>query len=129
MAIVTTLKWIARLCAIALVVLGIGFWTGHWMNLITAHMAFGLALVLCLWITALFAIPARASAGLVAGAFIWGIVVIALGVTQAGIVPGSLHWIVQAVHLLIGLGALGMNERIARFIGSRGAPATPMAAH
>ena len=62
---VTFLQWIVRLCALGLVILGIGFWTGHWFSLVPLHMTLGLILVLCFWITALLAVPARAPVGMV----------------------------------------------------------------
>jgi hypothetical protein len=113
-ALVTILQMIVRLCALGLVVLGVGFWTGHWFNLIPLHMALGLLLVLCFWITAILAAQVHAPAGMIVAAFLWGALVIALGATQARLLPGSLHWIVQTLHLLIGLGAVGFNERLAR---------------
>lgn len=36
-----------------------------------------------------------------------------LGLNQAQFLTGSLHWIVQVVHLLLGLGAIGQAENLA----------------
>jgi hypothetical protein len=33
--------------------------------------------------------------------------------TQAAILPGDLHWIVRLAHLLVGLVAMGLGERLA----------------
>jgi hypothetical protein len=32
--------------------------------------------------------------------------------TQAGLLPGSSHWVIQVVHLLIGMAAVGSGEAI-----------------
>jgi hypothetical protein len=33
--------------------------------------------------------------------------------TQQGLLPGSLHWIVRVAHLVIGLAAMPLAERLA----------------
>ena len=53
---------------------------------------------------------------LVSGAIIWGVLVIALGMTQMQILPGQFHWIVQVVHLGFGLVAIEFAELMARHI-------------
>jgi len=111
---ITVLQWIVRLCFLALLVLGIAFWTGHGLSLIPLHTAVGTVLVLGLWITSGLAAAARAPAGMVAAGFIWGIVVLAFGATQMSILPGPSHWIIQVTHLLVGMAAVGLNERLAR---------------
>jgi hypothetical protein len=117
-AAVTTLLFIARLCALVLVVLGIGFWTDHWLSLIPVHMGVGVLLVACLFILGIIAAVVRSTIGLAIGAIVWCLVVLWLGANQMELLPGSLHWIVQVVHLLVGLGALGFCERLARFAKS-----------
>src|SRR5215472_13513722 len=111
---ITVLQWLVRLCFLVLLVLGIAFWTGHGLSLIPLHMAVGVVLVLGLWITSGLAAVARAPAGMVAAGFIWGIVVIAFGMNQLSILPGPSHWIIQVLHLLVGMAAVGLNERLAR---------------
>jgi hypothetical protein len=108
------LVMVVRLCFLVLLVLGIGFWTGRWSALIPLHMIVGVVLVLSLWTTAGVAAAVRVSTGFVAAAFVWGLIVIALGVTQTQILPGGAHWVIQALHLLVGMVAIGMNEGLAR---------------
>jgi len=96
------------------VVLGISFWTGHAFSLIGAHMLLGAAIVICLWISSILAAIARAPAGIVAAGFVWGAIVVGLGLTQADLVPGAAHWTIQVLHLLVGFGAIGLNERLNR---------------
>jgi hypothetical protein len=111
---ITVLQWLVRLSFLVLLVLGIAFWTGHGLSLIAVHTAVGTVLVLALWTTAGLAAAARAPGGLVAAGFIWGIVVIAFGMNQMSILPGSSHWIIQVLHLLVGMAAVGLNERLSR---------------
>src|SRR6516225_6277121 len=93
---------LVRLCFLILIVLGIGSWTGHWIALIPVHMATGIVLVLGLWSTSILAAVARAPIALVVGGLLWGVVVIALGMKQMVLMPGSNHWVIQVLHLLVG---------------------------
>jgi hypothetical protein len=49
---------------------------------------------------------------LTALAFVWGLVVVILGLTQTEILPGNLHWLIEVLHLVLGLGAIGLGERL-----------------
>jgi ABC-type multidrug transport system permease subunit len=98
------------------IALGLLFWTGNLMNLIPLHMLLGLIIVLLLWGVAVMALVSRVVLGVAAFGLVWGVVVIALGVTQTGLLPGGLHWLVQVLHLLVGIGALALAERLARRI-------------
>ncbi len=98
------------------VVLGILFWSGLLQTLIPLHMVFGFLFVLALWAVAALAIRARVPAGLIALAFVWGAVVILLGMTQAQLLPGPQHWIIRGLHLLVGLGAMGQARGLVRRI-------------
>lgn len=111
-AAIRVLQILVRLCFLVLIVLGIMFWTGHALNLIQLHMTLGIVLVLALWLTSILAAVARAPLGMVAAGLIWGVIVLVLGMTQMRLLPGSMHWIVQVTHLLIGMGAIGLNERL-----------------
>ena len=109
--------------------LGLLFWTYNAMNLIPLHMLIGLVIVLALWVLAGLGIRAGVHLGLVSAAFAWGILVIVLGMTQDQLLPGSLHWIVNVIHLGFGVVAIGFAELLARRIHastrvSRLSPAT-----
>jgi hypothetical protein len=115
----TTFQWIVRITGLIQLVLGIVIWTGHFDNLIGIHMLDGLIFVVALTVLAILAAVAGVQAGFVALAIVWAIVVVALGVTQQSILPGSAHWVIQVLHLLIGLGAIGLGENLGRRIHSR----------
>jgi hypothetical protein len=107
---------LVRIMFVIQLVLGISFWTGHAYNLIGAHMLLGIAIVVCLWISSVVAAIVRAPAGIVVTGFVWGAIVVALGMTQADLVPGAAHWTIQVLHLLVGFGAIGLNERLNRLV-------------
>jgi hypothetical protein len=94
------------------VIVGIGFWTGHWASLVNVHMAIGALFVLALWVIAGIASAQGRPGRLVAFGFVWGVVVLALGMTQQGILIGSLHWIIRVLHLLVGIAAMPIAERL-----------------
>lgn len=94
------------------VILGIGFWTGHWANFVNVHMAIGSLFVIALWVIAGIASAHGRPGRLVAFGFVWGVIVLALGMTQQGILVGDLHWIIRVVHLLVGIAAMPIAERL-----------------
>lgn len=117
---VVVLQWIVRLCFAALLILGIAFWTGHALSLVPVHMILGLTLVVGLWITAILGFAARVPVGQSLLAIIWGFVVVGLGMSQTNLLPGSSHWVIQVLHLLVGMAAIGMNENLGRAIKAKG---------
>jgi hypothetical protein len=112
----TLVQWIARLTGLVLIILGICFWTGRALGLIPLHMLIGLVFVIALWVLAGLGMKSKVGSAPVIGAVIWGIVVLALGMTQRSLLVGSLHWIVSALHLVVGLAAMGTAERLAERI-------------
>jgi hypothetical protein len=109
------------------IVLGLLFWTGHLLTLIPLHMVIGFVFVLALWTTAALAALARVPWSYAVLAFAWGVVVILLGLTQQQLLPGPNHWIIRALHLLVGLGAMGQANGLVRRIG-KGVAQGPAAA-
>lgn len=104
---------VVRLFGVILLVLGGLFWSGNALQLVGTHMLIGVLFVLALWTLSGVAAAAHQSGGLVASGFIWGIVVLALGMVQKSLMPGSAHWVIRVLHLLIGLIAMGLGERLA----------------
>ena len=47
--------------------------------------------------------------GLVALAAVWGLIVPILGVMQTQLLPGGAHWVIEVIHLLVGLVAIGLG--------------------
>jgi hypothetical protein len=114
MKTVTTIAHtLVRLAGLTAIVLGVLFWTGNVRGLIPVHMLLGLVLVLSLWTLAFLAARAGVDRRFVALAVVWGFVVPVLGLTQGQLLPGDYHWVIQVVHLLVGLGAMGQGEGLA----------------
>ncbi len=112
----TITQMLLRLCFLALLVLGILFWTGRAIGLEPLHMAIGGIFVLGLWTMAILGFASKAGADLVVMALFGGVIVLALGMAQKALMVGDLHWIVRVVHLLVGLAAMGPAEQLARRI-------------
>jgi ABC-type multidrug transport system permease subunit len=72
---------------------------------------------------------ARVGLGLVLAGIVLVVVVPVLGMTQAQILPGDLHWIVRVVHLLVSVGAIGFADRLAGAVPARRARAAALAPH
>jgi len=115
------LRILVSAIGVVMIVLGLLFWTGNAFTLLPLHMLLGIALVLMLWIIAVMALVARVNPILAVVALIWGLVVPILGITQDQLLPGSLHWLVQALHLLAGLGAIALANILARQIAQASA--------
>ncbi len=102
---------IAGLCAL---VLGLLIWIAN-IDLADIHMLFGLFVTLGLLVMSIIALTAR-------GLRIWGIVgivyaiiVLIFGVSQSNMLVGHLHWLIQTLHLLVGIGAIVLTG----FLGAR----------
>jgi hypothetical protein len=108
------LQWVIRLSWLAQLALGLSFWTGNLLALVPLHMLNGLLFSLLLEAQAGLAAWAGVSWRLVLLSVVWGLLVPALGVTQTELLPGDLHWLVQGAHLLVGLVAIGLAQRLAR---------------
>lgn len=104
------------LLGLALIALGVLFWTGHARALLSLHLLLGTLFVLCLWVLVGVAFLARSARGLALAVLIWSLIVPALGVEQLRLLPGSLHWVIQSIHLAVGLIALGLGHALARRI-------------
>jgi hypothetical protein len=117
----TITRWIVRLAGIIQIVVGLLFWTGHALSLIPLHMLVGSIVVLGLWTLTGLALRAGVHPGLVVLSIALGIALPAVGMTQAGILVGSLHWIIQVVHLALALGTLRLAEGLAELVLRRGA--------
>lgn len=102
---------------------GLLFWTGNAYSLIPVHMLSGLILVLSLWTIAIVALLMGVNRGLAAVALGWGLIVPILGVTQSGLLPGPYHWVIQLIHLLVGVVAMGMGVRLGGRIRELPSPA------
>ncbi len=104
---------VVRVTGVIQIVLGVLFWLGIALSLVGVHMISGIILVLSLWVLSVIAIQSGANTSLGIVGLVWGLLVVALGMTQGGLIPGPAHWVIQVLHLLVGLAAIGLAHRIA----------------
>lgn len=108
----TALSLTFRLSGGLLVLLGIYLWTGRGAALAPVHMAIGLVFTL-----AYLAIVGLASRdGLALGPSLlaagWGFVVPLFGMVQTRLLVGPEHWMIRVTHLLFGMVAMGIADRL-----------------
>lgn len=119
--ITTALQMVVRISALFQIVTGILFWVGVAPSLQVFHILFGVLLVLALWGLAVLATQARVGGFMAITAAFWGALAVVFGLIQAGVAPGSSHWVIQILHLLVGLVAIGLAERLGARIKAKAA--------
>jgi len=124
MKAVRLISLIARVALIVTMVLGLVFWIAQmfvWSGLLallaqrdftSIHEGFGTIGVLGLLILGTVAVFTKGSRLLGAGSMIYAFLVPAFGLTQTLILVDALHWVIQAAHLLVGIGAMVLVLRI-----------------
>jgi hypothetical protein len=118
----TVAQWLVRITGLIQIVLGLLFWTGNQLTLVPVHILVGLILVLSLWTLAFIGARSGAEPGLVVVALAWGLLLPILGLTHSQILTGSAHWLIQVLHLVVGLAAIAQGEALGVRI-RRSAPA------
>jgi len=93
---------IAGLCAL---VLGLFIWIAN-SDLTDIHLLFGLLVTLGLLVMSIIALTASRQRiwGLVG--IVYAVILLIFGESQSNILVGNLHWLIQALHTLIGIGAI-----------------------
>ena len=134
MTLTSIAHWVVRLTGPTQVVLGLLFWTDRALMLLPLHMLIGMMFVLALWALAGLAAWAGLRWALVLLTVAWGLIIPLFGIMQTRLLLGPAHWVVEVVHLLIGLVAMFVAARLVRFIrssphrGGQGATRGPAAA-
>lgn len=93
---------LAGLCAL---VLGLVIWIAN-IDLTDIHMLFGLLVTLGLLVMSIIALIARELRiwGIVG--IIYAIIVPIFGELQVNMLVGNLHWLIETLHTLVGIGAI-----------------------
>src|SRR5919199_1283948 len=106
-------QMLVRTTGVLLLILGLLIWSGDApASLIPVHMLLGLLLVLSLWLLAAVASQAGIPAGMAAGVAGVGPGVLIFRLVPDSPMPGAPHWVIQVLHLLVGLVAIGSAEMI-----------------
>jgi len=124
MKAIRLISLIARVALIVTLGLGLVYWIAQlfvwsWLLVLlaqigfpTIHELFGIVGVLGLLMLAGMAVWTRGSRLLGVGGIIYALLVPAFGMTQTLLLVGNLHWLIQAAHLLVGIGAMMLLLRI-----------------
>lgn len=127
MKTITIASWVLRLGVLLALILGIFFWTGNADALIPVHMLIGIIVVLSLWVIGLAqGFYKGGSFSIAVVTFVVGLTLAIVGLFQQQWLPGSTHWVIQVIHLLLGIMAIGLGEMIAA--GTKRRLKTPVAA-
>jgi hypothetical protein len=109
----TIAQWVVRITGVLLLILGLLLWTRDVpSSLVPVHILLGVLMILALWLLAATAWQQGVPAGMASGVAILGLITLVFGLNQARLLPGDLHWIVQVVHLLLGMAAVGSGEML-----------------
>jgi hypothetical protein len=104
------LQMVIRIVGLIQLILGIIVWTGNADSLIPIHILLGSIVTIALWVLTYLASRAGVLRWLVILAAFWGLVLPIWGLAHGMIRPGAYNWISQVLHLLCGIGAIGMAE-------------------
>src|SRR6266849_517983 len=117
----TSVHMSIRVSFVLVILLLLAIWTGRADAIIPVHEFLGFVIVLSLWTLAFLAARAGVQRGVVVAGFAWGLIAPILGLTQANLLTNNWHWIIQILHLLVGLAAIGTGEGLARGMRRLGA--------
>jgi len=125
MTLATGARLAVRIGGSIVLLLGLVIWTGRADELKDLHILIGIIVVVALWTLAVLAARAGVPLVLVGLAAVWGLIQPVLGLTQANLLVGDWHWVIQVIHLFFGLGVIGWGEALGRAIKST--PSRPVA--
>lgn len=110
----TAARMTTRVTFLIQLLLGIGLWTGRFDVVKPVHIVIGVIFVLGTWAVALLSMRAGGNAVLAGGIVAWGVLLGVFGLPQESILSTGPHWIVQVLHLVVAMVAIGLSEMLAR---------------
>jgi hypothetical protein len=116
--IVAALRWVARLIGVIALILGIILWTGS-IRPLSIHILIGFIMSITMLLFGLVGFFARVKPGLPIIATAWAVLLPYIGFAQFKLLPGASHVVIQVIHLLIGICAIGIAEALAAKIKRR----------
>jgi hypothetical protein len=108
------LAWLLRICWLISLALGLALWFGHGYQFLKLHMWVGFVITFDLLLLAIAGLLARLPPVLPLLTILWAIGLPVIGIGQLRAMPGANHWIIQVIHLLFGLGAVGLGEVLSK---------------
>jgi hypothetical protein len=92
-------------------ILGVLIWTGTALNLVQMPMLLGLLAVGALWVIGIGQAFSTGGSWIIATcALVVGGVLMFIGLTQASLMVGAFHWVIQLLHLTLGLLVIGIGH-------------------
>lgn len=104
-------QWTVRIAGLITLVLGLIIWVGAPGMLYPLHLLLGIILTGGLWALALLGLRAGTGPLLPLVAVAWSIVMVVFGLNQVQILPES-QALIEVVHLVVGLVAIGIGEAL-----------------
>lgn len=115
-------SWIVRICGAVQLVLGALIWFAPSRNYVPLHMLSGMLLVLALLTLAVLALRANGQRAMAVFTILWSVALPAFGVRHATILIGPTHWIIRLTHLVMGMIAIALGQRLAKHLRQRAEP-------
>jgi hypothetical protein len=110
--IAAALRWVARLDGIGALILGIILWTGSF-GVLKIHILTGFIMSLTMLLIGIVGFLSRVKPALPIIAILWALLLPYVGFAQLRTLPGTHRLIIQVIHLLIGICAIGIAEALA----------------
>jgi hypothetical protein len=102
---------VLTLSGVLALILGLLFWFGAALDLVSLHMLLGLLAVGALWLIGISQFYFPSGSRLIGlAALVVGALTAALGLYQSALMLGPSHWIVRVIHLLLGVLTIGLGH-------------------
>ena len=102
---------VLSLAGLLALLLGLLFWAGAALNLMQMHMLLGLLAVGALLVIGIGQAFSKGGSWIIAaGALVVGAATVVIGMWQISLMPGEFHWVIQVIHLALGLLTIGMGH-------------------
>lgn len=102
---------VLTLAGLLALISGALFWIGVALNLISLHMLLGFLAVAALWTIGIAQATAHGGSWTIAlCALVVGALALVLGLYQSTLMVGPSHWIIEVVHLILGILTIGLGH-------------------
>lgn len=105
---------VLTLAGVLALISGLFFWTGTVLNLVSMHMLLGFLAVAALWVVAIGQAFSKAGSWIIAAcALLVGALTIVIGLYQVSLMVGPSHWVIEVIHLALGILTIGLGHMAA----------------
>lgn len=123
----TALSVLVILAGLLELIQGIAIWSGRFPEIVPIHTGIGYGLALLLWALAFLGALTRVPVRLIVLGAVWGVIMPALGEAQGGLLVGGAHWVIEIIHLLVGLAGIALALTLGRAVRRRATVHRPAA--